>query len=216
MESQQADRLEEALQQMGILDALIISEEYRDKVLELDCGVCDRYIFGDVSHVRENLTKVLDVDNGENDILFYQKISGILSSIGFGRSNDQGRTWIDERGNYRLGVLEGTITGEYHARFIGIRAREQYRKEKIEELETLCHNKMQQVETIKAALEKNGLRLELIWREWEKFPKDEDLKIAAKELAGWEYRLELAVRRVGEQQALTETERKNWMKFVSK
>ena len=42
MESQQADRLEEALQQMGILDALIISEEYRDKVLELDCGVCDR------------------------------------------------------------------------------------------------------------------------------------------------------------------------------
>lgn len=208
MESQQADRLEEALQQMGILDALIISEEYRDKVLELDCGVCDRYIFGDVSHVRENLTKVLDVDNGENDILFYQKISGILASIGFGRSNDPGRTWIDERGNYRLGVLEGTVTGEYHARFIGIRAREQYRKEKIEELETLCHNKMQQVETIKAALEKNGLRLELLWREWEKFPKDEDLKTAAKELAGWEYRLELAVRRLGEQQALTETERK--------
>lgn len=75
---------------------------------------------------------------------------------------------------------------------------------------------MQQVETIKAALEKNGLRLELLWREWEKFPKDEDLKTAAKELAGWEYRLELAVRRLGEQQALTETERKNWMKFVSK
>ena len=67
MESQQADRLEEALQQMGILDALIISEEYRDKVLELDCGVCDRYIFGDVSHVRENLTKVLD---DIDDILF--------------------------------------------------------------------------------------------------------------------------------------------------
>ena len=67
---------------------------------------------------------------------------------------------------------------------------------------------MQQVETIKAALEKNGLRLELLWREWEKFPKDEDLKTAAKELAGWEYRLELAVRRLGEQQALTETERK--------
>lgn len=151
---------------------------------------------------------MLDVDNGENDILFYQKISGILASIGFGRSNDPGRTWIDERGNYRLGVLEGTVTGEYHARFIGIRAREQYRKEKIEELETLCHNKMQQVETIKAALEKNGLRLELLWREWEKFPKDEDLKTAAKELAGWEYRLELAVRRLGEQQALTETERK--------
>lgn len=61
---------------------------------------------------------------------------------------------------------------------------------------------------IKAALEKNQLRLEQLQKEWTEFPKDEDLKTAAKELADWEYRLELAVRRVGEQQALTEKERK--------
>lgn len=68
---------------------------------------------------------------------------------------------------------------------------------------------MQRVETIKATWRRTACVWEkLLWREWEKFPKDEDLKTAAKELAGWEYRLELAVRRLGEQQALTETERK--------
>ena len=56
---------------MGVLDALIISEEYRENVLALDSGVCDKYIFSDVSHVQENLNNVLDVDNGEHDILLY-------------------------------------------------------------------------------------------------------------------------------------------------
>ena len=208
LEPERADRLEEALLQMGVLDALIISEEYRENVLALDSGVCDKYIFSDVSHVQENLNSVLDVDNGEHDILLYQSISNILSSIGFGRKTEQGTSWIDEQGNYRLGVLEGTVTGEYRARFIGVGAREQYRREKIEELESLCRETKQQVAEIKAALEKNQLRLEQLQKEWTEFPKDEDLKTAAKELADWEYRLELAVRRVGEQQALTEKERK--------
>ena len=60
------------------------------------------------------------MDNGENDILFYQKISNILSAIGFGgKDAERGNSWIDAEGNYRLGVLEGTITKEYQARFIG-------------------------------------------------------------------------------------------------
>ena len=80
---------------MGVLDALIISEEYRENVLALDSGVCDKYIFSDVSHVQENLNSVLDVDNGEHDILLYQSISNILSSIGFGRKTEQGTSWID-------------------------------------------------------------------------------------------------------------------------
>ena len=36
----------------------------------------------DVAHVRESLQEVLEVENGENDILFYQNISNILSAIG--------------------------------------------------------------------------------------------------------------------------------------
>lgn len=41
--------LEEALLHMGILDALIVPEEYREQALALDAGVCDRYIFSDAA-----------------------------------------------------------------------------------------------------------------------------------------------------------------------
>ena len=86
---------------------------------------------------------------GENDILFYQNISNILSAIGFGDTHaEHGDSWIDANGNYRIGVLEGTITGEYQARFIGVRAREKYRKEKIEELTGLCEQLRASVEDL--------------------------------------------------------------------
>ena len=46
---------------MGILDALIVPKEYREQVYALDKGVCDRYLFSDVAHVRESLQEVLEV-----------------------------------------------------------------------------------------------------------------------------------------------------------
>lgn len=64
----QASRLEEALLSMGLLDALIVPAEYRETIETLDEGVCDRYIFSDTAHVKQNLLEWLDVDNGENDI----------------------------------------------------------------------------------------------------------------------------------------------------
>ena len=60
-------------------------------MLALDGGVCDRYIFTDVETVKQNLNQALDVDNGENDILLYQRISHILSAIGW-QSTDAGRS----------------------------------------------------------------------------------------------------------------------------
>lgn len=61
--------LEEALLHMGILDALIVPEEYREQALALDAGVCDRYIFSDAAYVRNNIMDFLDVDN-EEEIFF--------------------------------------------------------------------------------------------------------------------------------------------------
>ena len=207
---EQADRIEEALMNMGVLDALIISEEYREQVYSLDPGVCDKYIFSDVSHVKENLTQILDVDNGEQDILLYHSISNILSAIGFGSREEQsGHSWIDREGNYRIGVLEGTVTKEYKARFIGARAREEYRKSKIEELTVLCEQEEKEIRMLEEAIVQNEERRNRLQREWLEFPKEDDLKTAAKALAECEYKLEISVRQLGEQQIITEKERKN-------
>ena len=81
--------LEEALLHMGILDALIVPEEYREQALALDAGVCDRYIFSDAAYVRNNIMDFLDVDNEEGDILLYQNVSRILTAIGWKEQDEE-------------------------------------------------------------------------------------------------------------------------------
>ncbi len=137
---EKAARLEEALLHMGILDALIIAPQYREQVLQSEEGCCDRYLFTDAEYVRNNLMDWLDIDNPDHDMFLYQNVSGVLSAITSGRS-DQAATWIDEDGNYKIGVLEGTVTKQYTPCFIGSTAREQYRLDKIAELQQLLEEK---------------------------------------------------------------------------
>lgn len=208
--------LEEALLRMGILDALIVPAEYRHQVLALDTNVCDKYIFDDAVHVKNNLLESLDVDNIENDILFYQRISGILSSIGCGGTeaeasdctNGSGTTWIAADGHYQLGVLEGTITKNYEPRFIGVRAREKYRRQKIEELENICEGLAAEAVNWQSILEHLAAQIRKLQSEWQQFPGDEDLKLAAREYAERAYQLELVESRVHKQQERVEQERK--------
>ncbi|MDE6518464.1 MAG: TIGR02680 family protein, partial [Acetatifactor sp.] len=212
MEDELASRLEEALLSMGILDALIVPAEYRETVLALDEGVCDRYIFSDVTRVKQNLREFLDVDNGENDILKYQSVSHILSSIGvYGKNmpgNDRGAqngntaagaggsTWIDEAGNYRIGVLEGTVTGEYRACYIGVRARERYRREKLVWLEQEEQELLKQLEERGKQLQELEAQAQLLKQEWDAFPAETDLKTAAREYADKSYELEQLNKRI--------------------
>ncbi len=210
LDEKQMSRLEEALLEMGVLDALIVPEEYRESVYELNAGVCDRYIFSDAAYVSRNLQEVLEVDNSDNDILFYQNISRILSAIGFGEKDaERGNSWIDPEGNYRIGVLEGTVTGEYTAHFIGVRAREKYRAEKVKELTLLCEQLLAEVSALESEYQGNRERMQRLQTEWESFPKEDDLKIAAKELFERENTLELKTAQLREQQELVDKERKN-------
>ena len=206
---EQMNRLEESLLSMGVLDALIIPKEYREQVYALDKGVCDRYIFSDVSHVRQNIQEILEVDNGENDILLYQNIANILSSLGYGNDGEErGNVWIDTEGNYKLGILEGTVTKEYQAHFIGVRARERFRKEKTESLRQICMQLKAEAESLEAQFREIKERMEILRKEWEAFPGDKDLKVAAKELADREFSLELKNKKLWNQQELVEKERK--------
>lgn len=53
---EQCGRLEAALAQMGILDALIVSSSYREQILRMDKEVCDKYLFTDDKPLSENCT----------------------------------------------------------------------------------------------------------------------------------------------------------------
>lgn len=193
---EQASGLEEMLLEMGLLNALIIPAEYRKKVLQLDKGVCDKYIFSDVRHIKENLNTILDVDNGENDILFYQTVSNILSSIGVFSLDEQdsGSTWIDLSGHYKIGVLEGTITREYEAHYVGLRARQKYREKKLTELAAALDGLQQELAAVVDEITRLEEAKRINEKEWQSFPGGEDLKEAAKMLYECEAELENAER----------------------
>ena len=209
--------LEEALLHMGILDALIVSEEYREQVLALDVGVCDRYIFSDAAYVRNNIMDFLDVDNEEGDIFLYQNVSRILTAIGWKEQDEEeviesvekNGTWIDKNGNYGIGIIEGTITKKYTPCFIGTYAREQYRIKKIQELEAECRSLEDTIQMAEEEIIQLKQRKSCLEAEWKSFPKEQDLKVAAKELEKKTNILEEIECKVQIQKGIVEKERKS-------
>ena len=169
------NRLEEALLYMGILDALVIEEQYREQVLSLEEGCHDNYLFVQQKHVENSLLDVLELNDEVNDIFFNQRITGILGNIAY---NGEGVTAVSPDGVYQIGALTGTVTGEYQAGFLGTRAREQNRQARI----AACKARMEELEkemgilgTEAKELEK---RLQLLMEEYESFPGDADLREA--------------------------------------
>lgn len=203
-----ASSLEEALWRMGLLDALIVPAEYRKQVRQLGEGLCDHYIFSDVAHVKKSLMEALDIYNGENDILLYQNISNILRAVAYGGEEEQGAAWIGQDGSFRLGVLEGTVTKQYEARYIGAKSREKYRAQKIEELsERIAELEAQRMEA-EEDIRVLTARRERLFAEWQELPSGEDLKLAARECAEQEHVLEMVCKEIAAlEEALEESRR---------
>ncbi|MDD4410051.1 MAG: SbcC/MukB-like Walker B domain-containing protein, partial [Candidatus Pacebacteria bacterium] len=187
LSEQQADILEEALASMGVLDALIVSAEDRDRILTLDKGLCDRYIYSDVERVKNSIYDLFDINNEDNDILFYHQISQVLMSIGYMQED---HTSIDENGNYRLGVIHGTITRDYKAKFIGVKAREEYRREKIDMLTLELEDFIGEQQMLQEEIQQYQNRLNVLEEERSHFPEGIDLKIAVRDYFNVQEQLE--------------------------
>ena len=165
---------------MGILDALVIEEQYKEKVLSMERGCSDKYLFVQKQRVEKSILDVLELNDSVNDIFFNQRITGILGNIAY---DGEGITSISSQGTYQIGVLTGTVTGEYEAGFLGTRAREQNRQAKI----AACIAAMELLEKELAGLQKEAEelqeRIDLLTKEYEAFPGDVDLKEAYRMMA---------------------------------
>ena len=178
------DRLEEALLAMGILDALVIEESYRDKVMTFAEGCADRYLFAGSPQSGKSLLDILQLNDEVNDIFSNQRLTGILGSIAY---DGDWQTAISTDGTYRIGVLSGTITGLHKAAFLGTKAREHTRlariracKEEIERLEA-------EMEHLQSACRQIEERMERLESEYQAFPQDADLKAAWRTLQDAEH-----------------------------
>ena len=177
------DRLEEALLKMGILDAAVVDERYRKQVLQHTDGCEDRYLFTGTVTTGRTLLDVLELNDDVNDIFSNQRLTGILGAIAY---DGDGATAVSEDGAYSMGVLTGTVAGDYEAGFIGTKAREKRRAAKIRE----CADRIAELEEQRDRLinEKTVLaeRKETLKNEYDRLPKDTDMREALKMLTAGE------------------------------
>ena len=182
------DRLEEALLHMGILDALVIEEQYKEQVLQADTGCHDNYLFVQKQRAGKSILDVLDLNDSVNDIFFNQRITGILENIAY---EGEGTTAVSAEGTYQIGVLTGTVTGTHEAGFIGTRAREQRRQRKIRECRETLAALAADLEIQREETKELERRIRLLSEEYENLPAEEDLRVA--------YRMLLDAQREAEQ-----------------
>lgn len=191
LSKEQCSRLEAAFFQMGILDALVVSPDYRKQIIAMDKTVCDKYLFTDAVKLQANLSELFTVENGENDIVLSMQLQNILSGIGYGVQKEN-TTWVDPNGHYAIGILEGTVSSDYESKYIGSAAREKHRLDCITKLQA----KVQEIEKVQSelesALQTERIHLEEIQQEFAAFPGAEDLKTALKGADGAKHLLELA------------------------
>lgn len=79
LDEEDCNRLEEALMKMGILDALIIDEQYKEQVLHLEQGCEDHYLFSCKNGKKElqpekSLLDILELNEEINDIFSNQQV----------------------------------------------------------------------------------------------------------------------------------------------
>ncbi|WP_367567933.1 TIGR02680 family protein [Lacrimispora sp.] len=187
LDEDKRNRLEEALYCMGILDAVFVPGNYEKQVLALRPGMRDTYIFGDVYRVKESIARLLEVSDEIDDIVFHQELAGVLGAVAVA---SEGQTWIDEEGRFGLGLLKGTITHSYKARFIGVRAREAYRRSKLGELEKELELLSEKWEQTKQNLEENRRAVARLEEEYSGYPSEADVWEAVRELSETEERLQ--------------------------
>lgn len=175
LEEETCNYLEEAFLKMGILDALVVGEEYKEQVLKQEKGCEDRYLFVTQAVPGKSLLDVLELNEEVNDIFSNQRLTGILGSIAYDEKSDIA---IAQDGTYRMGVLTGTITGEYDAGFLGTKAREKHRIARIKECKRVIAELEKKLEKLSLEQKERINRKEILKEEYENLPKDTDMREA--------------------------------------
>lgn len=183
-------RIEEALSDMGLIDALIIPSAYKNKVIEMDANMADKYIFPSPKYLMHDLSELLKPEKIDVQGITPADIDNVLISIMLDEGN--GSTYLDESGNYGIGIMRGKTSKIYTPKFIGASARKNFREQMIEELTEKFNQLQQEIDKIKneAADVKEWLRV--LGVEFGAFPKSIDIITAVNELKNAEFNLQKA------------------------
>ncbi len=180
LDEAQKGRIESALLDMGILDALIIPKEYSSKIKELDTEFVDKYLYESPVEFKHDLSHLLEVKLPQESKIKPELVSSILKSIMVEDKSES--TYINEKGEYKIGILQGIADKEEKAKYIGSEARRQFKEKQIKELEEQIAKIEEEKEKIVEKIENLENQANKLKEEYEAFPSKEALESAYNEL----------------------------------
>ena len=166
--------IELALADMGILDALIVSKQSLQKINNLDTQFEDKFLAPKAPRLGASLLDVLEITRPENSSITVEEISNILSNISLDEELDG--TYIDENGNYKIGLIKGKASKNEEAKFIGREAKRRYKEKMLQELGTQVEEQKDIIAEEQRKIQKIEEDMNLLEEERRNFPSKDEME----------------------------------------
>lgn len=169
---EQRERIESAISQMGILDALIVPEKHFKNITQ-----SDKVLKPNPQFFKHTLAELLYPTPVEGGGVTAEEIDNVLRSILLEGSGEN-LAVIKEDGTYQIALLQGHAPQEDASRYIGQEARRRYWQEMIARLTEELRELLHETDQLTSALGEVEKRQEILQKELESFPTAKDVKEA--------------------------------------
>lgn len=166
--------IELALSDMGILDALIVSNKSLQQIKSLGKEFEDKYLVPKLPKIGNSLLDILEITKPENNRITIDEISNILSNISLDE-NAEG-TYVDDEGNYKIGLIKGKVSKTEEAKYIGREAKRRYKEKMIQELQLQIEVQKSIIEEQKIKIQKILDNIENLKEEYKNFPSKDEIE----------------------------------------
>lgn len=174
--------IESAIVDMGIIDALIVPQRYKDQILKNEALGSDKYLFSEPNIMIHNLTSFLQVDTSDMGEITFEDVDDVLNSIFLDSNWDN---YLDQEGNFGLGLLKGKATKDYELKYIGATSRKEHRmriiegiKREITQMEAEADEQLNQLQQLVSEQQQ-------LIKEYSLIPSTEDLRKILEIISGY-------------------------------
>lgn len=173
-------RLEEALIDMGILDALIIPNKYKKRVFEMDNDMADKYLFSTPKYLMHELSLKLKAEKISLEGINEEDVENVLKSVLIDQQEEA--TYLNEKGEFGIGLIKGKVSNSYIPKFIGASARQRFREETIQAILKEKEEIGNLILITEAEINIISKKLDVLKEEYSLFPDKKDLEVAMSQL----------------------------------
>src|SRR5690554_831269 len=182
-------KIEESLETLGVVDALIVPTAYQRKIGLSEQGAADQYLFPKFQLMTTDLSHWLKPAVSGNSPVSPEEVDLIIRSIMIEESEDL--LYLTEHGRFGAGgVLKGEVSAVYKSKYIGTESRRRYKEEVIAGLRREIAGINAEIFRLDEEISSQEEKRRLLAEEFTAFPDKQDLETAFAAMRDGELTLE--------------------------